>query len=140
MGRHIYLVGSLSDPAIPQVAQALRGEGHLVFDDWYAAGPKADEHWQEYEKARGRTYLEALGAPGAEHNLKFDKEWLDWADTAVLVLPCGRSPHYEAGYVQGKGDQVHILCPFEPEKWTLMYGLATGVHRTVAELLEAVSR
>ena len=39
----LYVIGSLRNPAVPQVAKRLREAGFLVFDDWYAAGPEADD-------------------------------------------------------------------------------------------------
>jgi len=39
----LYLIGSLRNPRVPEVAEILRWNGHLVFDDWYAAGPEADD-------------------------------------------------------------------------------------------------
>ena len=38
----IYLIGSLKDPYVREVAEALRDAGHDVFDDWHASGPYAD--------------------------------------------------------------------------------------------------
>jgi nucleoside 2-deoxyribosyltransferase len=48
---------------------------------------------------------------------------LNAADVTVLVLPCGRSAHLEAGYTAGQGKPVVILLDqtFEPE---LMYKMA----------------
>ncbi len=46
----IYLIGSLRNPNIPAIANELRTLGYEVFDDWYAAGPEADDYWKSYEK------------------------------------------------------------------------------------------
>ena len=138
MPRRIYVVGSLKEPGVPHVAAALRAEGHYVFDDWHGAGPQADRYWQEYEQRRGRTYIEALHAPAAQHNFQFDKKWLDWADTAVLVMPAGKSGHMEGMEVQKHGE-FHVLFPGEePESWDLMYLLADGVHLGLDTLLPAL--
>jgi hypothetical protein len=34
---------------------------------------------------------------------------LDWCDTCVLVLPCGRSAHLELGYAIGQAKTTAIL-------------------------------
>lgn len=49
-------------------------------------------------------------------------EALNWADTCVLVLPCGRSAHTEAGWMKGAEKKVIVYIPemVEPE---LMYKL-----------------
>jgi len=56
----VYLIGSLRNPAVPELANTIRALGYDVFDDWYAAGPEADDKWRDYEKARGHTYKQAL--------------------------------------------------------------------------------
>ena len=56
----IYLIGSLRNPRVPEIAAKLRDAGHVVFDDWFAAGPEADDWWQKYEIARGHNFKEGL--------------------------------------------------------------------------------
>ena len=132
---NIYIIGSLRNPRVPEVANELRKHGFAVFDDWYGTGPNADEHWQEYEQARGRSYIEALYGDAADNIYEFDKEHLDCADAAVLVAPAGKSGHLELGYMIGKGRLGYILLEAEPERWDVMYNFATLVVRSVKELL-----
>jgi hypothetical protein len=131
MQRRIYLIGSLRNPAVQNVGRALRDAGHETFDDWHAAGPDADQYWQEYETARGRSYTEALNGPVAAHNFEFDMDWLKWADTGVLVMPAGKSGHMELGYIIGRGGHGFVYMPDgEPDRWDLMYKLAEGIAYT----------
>lgn len=124
----IYVIGSLRSPKVPLLAQGLRAEGYEVFDDWYAAGPEADDKWQIYEEHRGHSYAEALKGFAAEHVFHFDKRHLDLADVAVLVGPAGRSAHLELGYVIGRGKRGLIYLPDgEPERWDVMYRFAESV-------------
>ncbi len=55
---------------------------------------------------------------------------------SVLVLPCGRSAHTEAGWFAGQGKKVFAYIPnkdcFEPE---LMYKLFTKVCISLEELI-----
>ena len=126
--RKIYVIGALKNPQIPVVGDALRATGHEVFDNWYAAGPTADDHWREYEIGRGHSYLTALASPEAQHNFAFDKKWLDWADTGVLVLPAGKSAHIEAGYLRGQNKDTYVLFEEEPtDRYDLMYQFFRGV-------------
>ena len=60
MSKVIYLIGSLRNPEVPVLGRRLREVGFDVFDDWFAAGPIADDSWQDYEKGRGRSYNDAL--------------------------------------------------------------------------------
>ena len=38
-----------------------------------------------------------------------------WADTCVLVLPCGRSAHAEEGWFAGKGLKTVVYIPEKQE-------------------------
>lgn len=140
----IYLIGSLRNPNVPVVAKALRANGHSVFDDWHAFGPEADDHWQVYEKARGRTFVEALAAPAAGNAFRFDRHHLEQANTAVLVAPAGKSAHLELGWMLGKGKLGYVLFDGEPERWDVMYqfanGLFTDINQLIAELGTALRR
>lgn len=132
MPRSIYLIGSLRNPRIPVVAAALRKAGHDVFDDWYAAGPTADDSWQAYEQGRGRTYLEALESLAARHVFAFDREHIDRCDTGVLVMPAGKSAHIEIGYMAGKGKDTFVYfppgatAPVVPLSWRWLAGVYEG--------------
>lgn len=121
----IYLIGSLRNPKIPEIAQALRKEGYDVFDDWYAAGPEADDYWRDYEKARGHSYQEALAGYAACHVFDFDVYHLNRCDIGLLVLPAGRSGHLELGHMHGKGKKTAILLEGDPERFDVMYKFAT---------------
>ena len=119
----IYLIGSLREPKVPEVAQALRKAGHEVFDDWYSAGPRADDHWQAYETSRGHNYKEALDGYAAIDVFEFDHHHLDRNEIAILVLPAGKSGHLELGYFIGTGKPGYILFDDDVEKcrWDVMY-------------------
>jgi hypothetical protein len=99
----IYLIGSLRNPEVPKVAKQIRELGFDVFDDWYAAGPHADDHWRDYEKARGHSYIEGLKGYAAKHVYEFDLKHLLECDIAVLLMPAGKSAHLELGFVLGIG-------------------------------------
>jgi nucleoside 2-deoxyribosyltransferase len=124
---NIYLIGSLRNPVVPEIAEALRERGFTVFDDWYAAGPEADDYWQRYEQYRGRSYGEALDGYAANNVYQFDRSHLDRADAGVLVMPAGRSGHLELGYIKGKGKRAYVLFDKEPERWDVMYRFADKV-------------
>lgn len=152
----VYLIGSLRNPEVPKLAKKIRELGFDVFDDWYAAGPEADDKWRDYEKARGRTYQEALKGFAADHVYKFDLKHLNECDIAVLYLPAGKSGHLEEGYVLGfTAGVLHMFKKFNeqlkgvdiekekkrgyilldnPERWDVMYKFADGVYDSFEEL------
>ena len=118
-----------------QVAAELRAVGYVVFDDWMAAGPEADDYWGKYEKERGHTFIDALKGYAAQHVFHFDKRHLEAADAVVLALPAGRSGHLELGWALGRGKRGYILLDREPERFDVMYAFADGVYTDLQSLM-----
>jgi len=137
----VYLIGSLRNPDIPKLAHHLRDKLDFeteVFDDWYAAGPEADDKWMEYEKARCNTFAQALDGYAATHVYEFDKTHLDSCDVAIMVMPAGKSAHLELGYCAGRGKRTIILMNGEPERFDVMYKFADHVVTSWADLLNVL--
>lgn len=59
-----------------------------------------------------------------------DKKWLDWADTVIMLMPCGRSSHLEGGYGKGQGKRLFLYGEFPKGEFDVMYALADGLFRT----------
>ena len=131
----IYLIGSLRNPKVREVANRLRFEGFEVFDDWMAAGPEADDEWQKYEIERGHTFAQALKGHAAKHVYEYDKHHLSRADTVVLLLPAGKSGHLELGWAIGQGKKSFILMEGEPERYDVMYRFADAVFTDIEHLV-----
>ncbi len=76
--------------------------------------------------------------PKAERQFSADLEALEGADTCVLVLPCVRSAHTEAGWMAGAGKRVIVYIPemVEPE---LMYKLFDKVVGNLDDLVQCLS-
>jgi hypothetical protein len=141
MKRKIYVASSWRNPIQQEIVAILRDAGHQVYD---FRNPSPDNHgfaWSEVNKEWLQwtpvQFIKDLyaGHPAVIRGYKFDKDALDWCDTCVCVLPCGRSAHLEAGYAAGKGKlTLFYLHPdkFEPE---LMYLLGDGCCTTPDELL-----
>ncbi len=134
--RSIYVVGSLRNPKVPQIAEVLRDIGYDAFDDWYAAGPTADDSWQAYETARGHDCQAALAGYAAQHVFKYDRSHLDRCAAGLLVLPAGKSGHLELGYLLGQGKPGYILLDGEPERFDVMYNFATKIFTSVDEMVK----
>jgi hypothetical protein len=132
----LYLIGSLRNPQVPIVAQQLRHAGHTVFDDWFAAGPEADDRWRDYERGRGRTFIQALDGFACRNVYAFDRKHLDEAEAAVLLLPAGKSGHLELGYAIGQGKLSFIVLDDDPDRYDTMYRYATKVVANVDDLVE----
>ena len=137
----IYVVGSLRNPTIPEIGNALEAIGWEAFTDWHAAGPEADDYWQKHERARGRNYREALSGYHANHVFDFDYHHLNRSHAGLLVLPAGKSCHLELGYLRGQRKQVYALFQEEPNdsRWDIMYNFCEEVFFSMEEMLKELS-
>lgn len=137
----IYVASSWRNDLQPHIVEALRDSGHEVYDfrhpepgndgfRWSAL----DEHWLSWTP---RAFIDALNDPIAIDGFTLDRSALDWCDTCVLVLPCGRSAHLEAGYAVGRGKRTIGLLSevqFEPE---LMYRFFDRLVTNISDLIAA---
>lgn len=135
-----YLIGSLRNSYVPELGRRLRAAvpKFEIFDDWYAAGPEADDKWKEYEEARGRNYMDALDGYAARHVFAFDKHHLDTSSHALLVLPAGKSGHMEVMYAKYKvGAKAAILLePGADPRWDVMYQFVDNVFSKEEEVVQ----
>ena len=132
----IYVASSWRNEYQPDIVRFLRERGHEVYDFRHPAGHTGfqwsdiDEDWQQWGVDQ---YKQALTHPIAEAGFKSDFDAMQWADVCVLMLPCGRSAHAEAGWMTGAGKKViaYQIWQEEPE---LMYKLFDGVFSTAGEI------
>ena len=135
----IYVASSWRNQYYPEVVQRLREAGHEVYDFRNPPHGGAGFHWTDVDPDAPNwtyaQYAEGLHHPLAERQFQADIDALSWADTCVLVLPCGRSAHTEAGWMAGAGKRVVAYLPemVEPE---LMYKLFDDVAGSLEELVE----
>ena len=64
-----------------------------------------------------------------------DKKWIDWADAVIMLLPCGKSAHLEAGYAKGHGKKLYIIGEFPKGEFDVMYGFADRLYRELGNLI-----
>jgi hypothetical protein len=142
MSRKIYVASSWRNEFYEDVVSSLRAAGHDVYD--FRNPPSGDEgfKWscvaEDYMDWAPQEYRKQLMHPKAVRQFDNDIRAMESCDVCVLVLPCGRSAHTEAGWFAGRGREVYAYIPVrqEPE---LMYKLFTGVCCTMDELLEALA-
>ncbi len=152
MSERIYVASSWRNAVYPSVVANLRAAGHEVYDfrDPSHTGPHAgqpvrgfawseiDPEWQSWTPV---AYREALDHPIAWAGFERDHAAMEWATAFVLVLPCGRSAHTEAGWACGRGKPTHILL-YPGQEPELMYRevLAVGgrLVLSLSELLAAL--
>ena len=124
----IYLIGSLRNPQIPEIGKYLRSLGFDVYDDWFSAGPDADDCLRDYYRERGFTYPEVMNSYAAQHIFALDFYHLNRAAIGVLVMPAGKSGHLELGYMIGQGKPGFILFDKEPERVDIMHNFSKGIY------------
>lgn len=112
MKRKIYVASSWRNEYYPEVVEKLREAGHDVYD--FRNPPSSDPgfKWncvsEDYMEWTPQQYRDMLHHPKAERQFHNDIEAMEACDTCVLVLPCGRSAHTEAGWFAGKGKDLNI--------------------------------
>lgn len=135
----IYVASSWRNRHYPEVVERLRAAGHEVYDFRNPPRGTGGFHWYDvdpdYMNWDVTKYREGLGSPKAELQFSNDLEALEWADTCLLVLPCGRSAHTEAGWLAGKGKRVIVYIP-EMEEAELMYKLFDFVSGDLGEIVD----
>jgi hypothetical protein len=135
----IYVASSWRNASQPDVVSALRALGHEVYDFRHPAPgtdgfswAEIDPNWQQWSPEQFR---EALDHPIATGGFGLDMTALEACDVCVLVMPCGRSAHLEAGWAAGAGKRVIILlADGEPE---LMYRMAE-LHTNLEDVCAAL--
>lgn len=123
-----------------RVVRLLRSAGHGVYDfsnpepgNIGFAWSEIDAAWKNWSPAE---FKKNLMHPLARSGFKADWRAMVWADACVLVIPCGRSAHLEAGYFVGAGKPLIILLSDgEPE---LMYKMADVICCNETELTWAI--
>lgn len=138
----IYAASSWRNLHQPEIVGELRRHGHSVYDfrnpfndvpgfAWSAIDPD----WQAWSAKRYRELLTT--SPIAAAGFLSDLRGMQWADTCLLILPCGRSAHLEAGWFCGQGKRCIILTR-DGEEPELMALLATDICVSMREVLAAL--
>ncbi len=138
----IYLASSWRNEQQHSVLAALRGANFEVYDFRHPSPGDDGFHWSEIDGGwktwTPERFRDALDHPVARHGFANDWDAMNWADCGVLLLPCGRSAHLEAGYFVGAGKRLHILLAGDNEP-ELMYKMADSINVTVAELIDNIA-
>jgi len=110
---NIYVASSWRNNRQSEVVEVLRASGYKVYD---FKNPRAGDngfHWSEidpdWKRWSPEKYRHALDHPIAQDGFNSDFAAMRAADVCVLVLPCGRSAHIEAGWFVGCGKLLYIL-------------------------------
>ena len=138
----IYLASSWRNPHQPWLVDLLRQDNHEVYDfrnpphstgfKWEDIGLSLPHTAEDYRHA-------LLTHPRAAQGFMADFNAMRWADTCLLVLPCGRSAHLELGWMAGAGKRTLILTQ-DNEEPELMALLADRICISVEEVRKELGR
>ena len=125
----IYVASSWRNERQPEIVAKLREVGHDVYDFKNPRDGDKGFHWSEidpdWQNWTPERFRNALNHPIAISGYASDWNAMHEAEACVMVMPCGRSAHIEAGYFVGAFKPLYILLSDgEPE---LMYNMATLV-------------
>jgi hypothetical protein len=149
MKNKIYVASSWRNTIQPEVVRALRAEGHDVYDFKNPRPGDVGFHWSEvgmksYDRGTNSDvpvgeYLEGIRHPIALNGFASDFDAMKWADACVLVLPCGRSAHLEAGWFIGAVRPVAILLDGPLVTPELMYLMADQIYAHIDDVVQWAS-
>ena len=137
----IYVASSWRNVDQPFYVKELRMLGHDVYDfrnpekgDIGFAWGEIDENWKNWDE---KEFIENLEHPACERGFNLDWGAMKDADVCVLINPCGKSAHLEAGYFVGANKPLIIMTDegMEPE---LMYKMATSIIHNPMQLSSAL--
>lgn len=141
----IYVASSWRCRHQPGVVELLRAAGHSVYDFQHPDGgdhlgfswSEIDPEWRSWDRP---AYLAGIAHPVAQAGFASDFTAMQGADACVLVLPCGRSAHLEAGWFVGARRRLVIYLPEDdPGGADLMYLMADRIVTTPDELVDALA-
>lgn len=148
----VYVASSWRNDLQPGMVESLRAAGHEVYDFRHPPGGDhlgfswgdVDPEWTSWTADQ---YVAALDHPIAVAGFESDFGAMQWAEAFVLVLPCGRSAHLEAGWAKGNGKPLIIVLD-ESEfghdaghhVTELMYRMADAIVTDAFGVLELLQR
>jgi hypothetical protein len=143
----VYVASSWRNPRQPELVQMLRLASFEVYDFREPTPGNHGFSWHEIDPAipRGPADLSLsaeqivtmLRHPAAEDGFGLDMGALKWCDACVLLLPCGRSAHLEAGWAAGAGKfTVGLLADGEPD---LMWKMLDRLCATEGDVIAALA-
>lgn len=150
----IYVASSWRNEHYPSVVEALRQRDIDCYDfrnpteggygfSWRDCGDLVGDDYRHGDQFAPPHLLEILRHPVSLRGFAFDWGAMQRARACVLVMPCGRSAHIEAGFFVGAGRPLHIYLP-EPAEPELMWRMAQesggGIYTTLPGLVRSLRR
>lgn len=121
----IYIASSWKNiELVASVTAFLRQHGHEVDCFGDTTTGRFSFHFSEIPEFETLDAIGFLNDERSRRAFAEDKKWLDWCEAVVMILPCGKSAHLEAGYAVGQGKKLIIYGVFQTGEFDVMYGFA----------------
>jgi hypothetical protein len=147
VGMKVYIATSWKmQVAAKQMADSLRRLGHEVDCFCDQSTGRYVFHWTEFvekeEELQNYNAISFLADPRTRRAFEEDRGYIDWCDAVVMIHPCGKSAHLEAGYAKGIGKKLFMWGLFPKGEFDVMYGFADGLftENETSELFNALRR
>lgn len=145
----VYVASSWRNPHYGDVLQILRGHGHAVWDwrspptggngfRWQDTAVEEVANYQHGDKISPSAWGRLLNTTVAQTGFASDLAGMSWCDVGVLLHPCGRSAHLEAGWIAGRGKTVHVLALEDVEPDLTVLALNGGICGSIGELVHVL--
>lgn len=147
----IYIASSWRNGVQPMLVDALRKLGHEVYDFRHPKGRNDTVVWDAVtpQLSLEKKYKQGLLSPADFDNMLQDPvarmrfrehyEGMLTSDICVLLLPCGRSGHVEAGFMAGLGKKVFVYDVSEIAQPELMYLCFNGYYYNISDLTAGIA-
>lgn len=141
MKRKIYVASSWRNQHQNSVVRVCRALGHDCYDFKNPTPGNEGFSWGQIDHAWSKwtpkDYIEkAINHSITNDGFKLDMNALNWCDTCILLLPCGRSAHLEAGYCIGQKKATAVFISNEKFEPDLMYKMANLVTDNIHKIYE----
>ncbi len=144
----VYVASSWRNAHYVEVIGDLRRAGHTVWDwrnpptggtgfRWQDAGM---DDYKSGDKIEPAIWRKLLDSQAASAGYASDLAGMHWCDVGVLLHPCGRSAHLEAGWIAGRGKKVHVLALEEVEPDLMVLLLNGSICATIPSLIRRLEQ
>lgn len=144
----VYVASSWRNEYYYQVLNKVIEGGHNAWDwrmpptggngfRWQDCGQTGYQHGDKVKPSEWRALL---AHERAQAGFAADMAGIYWCDVGVLLHPCGRSAHLEAGLIAGSGKKVHVLAPENVEPDLMVLALRGGIFDSIDDLIAAIAR
>jgi hypothetical protein len=144
----VYVASSWRNPLQADAVSALRAAGISTYDYRHPFGGSKGFGWHEvgsphpqgaHQPVSPDVYLDMIAHPRADEAYHDnDLAAMHWCSHLIMVLPCGRSAHAEAGWAAGMGKHTAVWLAEDPMEPELMYKMFEFMTPSLPDIIEWV--